>query len=202
MKDHDDETIEWVNRDGLYHGSRRVRAKQELGKWFLSPDEIDLIKALGSSSFSEKVNKADLKSRFGLRIKDEIGPAVLKENKYEMRDQWGERSRPYYPKKYEYLTAYFPPKFEWWLFPLFIIFFHFIITAKIMSALPSKYQQWFVGVKALCLCFIGIGLKNTQEIWIFENVIVNLIFYIWLFSPMCVSLLILCLTEEAPRIRD
>lgn len=199
MLEHNDESIEWVRRDGLYHGSRRVRAKQESGKWFLSPDETDLIKALGTSSFSEDANRADLKSRFGLIIKTEIGPVIRKEVKYEMVDLWGEQSRPHYPKKYEKLTNYFSNKEALWFTPLIVIFFHAIINYKVMSAFSSKLRGWFVAIEFILLMLVMLFFKNGMVF--FEGNFANNIFFIWLSFPLALSMLAVALSEKAPEIR-
>lgn len=86
--------------NGLYHQSRRIRAKVVDDNWIISGDEQDLISAIGRNKFSTKINKVDLKKGYGLHVQRELAPVdvVISELgtiSIERNDEWGQGAKPY-----------------------------------------------------------------------------------------------------------
>ena len=80
---------------GLYHGERRVRAKDDdYSGWVIRDDEVDLISAIGRKTVKGNANPVDLKNKWGLKERKEYAPvkAVIDGDYARIirTDEWGE----------------------------------------------------------------------------------------------------------------
>lgn len=146
-----------VLRWGLYHGNRRVRAKDDFRTWRLCSDETDLIAALGRASIPSNANRIDLKKKYGLEERMELAPARTEIDKYGdvdivRTDEWGEGASLSFARDPWWSRLF--SRDSLWLWMLFVLAPHVYISMWISEKLTLFWNKFACSVLLGCFFFL------------------------------------------------